>query len=593
MYKSVNSGAGWAAKNSGLKFLVEYMALDPTDKNIIYAGIPDFGVFQSTDGGNNWVSRNSGLGSQKVVALAISPVGNHTLWVSVNNAVFPSTGGSLPGIFKSNDGGATWTGTIMPPDNFLSSAPTKLVADPVNPDGMYALGISGVYRTTDAGTTWFTSRNGVPDNAFLNSLAIDPKNPLFLYVGLYDSTSGNSVYKSTDGGIMWYPSSTGLPSLLGIDDLAIDPKTSSTIYAAVKTNSTVNGGVFKSIDSGGSWQDTTSEIKPLITGYTPTQFDNIHYAGAIPNCPSPFLTTAFNLAIDSNNPATLFAVVNGLVLRTTDGAGTWVIAHSGLPFLPHQIGISPADPTAAYVADNGIYFYTGTGGSEGGGGGGGGGTATLTVTSPIGGENWVVGSSNNITWTNTGTINNVKIEISTDDGTSYSTIVASTPNTGSYSWTVPNSPSTTVKIRISNDDGSISDTSDGNFTISTSGGGGGGGGGDGGVFSDLFVPVVLSSPGIGDSFYSTELVFTNRGSSTANVDLSYTASAGGGSGTVSVSIPPGQSVFSDAIDYLKTQGLSIADSGSAAGHVAGSFFQSQFGLRRQHHGPDFNRSHRQ
>ncbi len=369
VFKSVNSGTSWDAKNSGLKALIQYMALDPTDKNIIYIGIPDFGVFRSTDGGNNWVSRNAGLGSQQVAALAISPVGSHTLWASVNNAVTPSTGGSLPGIFKSNDGGATWTATIIPPDNFLSSAPTKIVADPVNPNGIYALGIAGVYRTTDGGTTWFTSRNGVPDNAFLNSLAIDPKNPMVLYLGLYDSTSGNSLYKSTDGGIMWYPSSTGLPNLLGIYDLAIDPKTSSTIYAAVLSSITVNGGVFKSIDSGGSWQDTTSEIKPLITDYALTQYDNIHYAGAIPNCPTPFLTTASNLAIDSNTPATLFAVVDGFVLRTTDGAGTWAVAHSGLPFSPFQIGISLADRTAAYVANQGIWVYTGTGGSGGGGGG--------------------------------------------------------------------------------------------------------------------------------------------------------------------------------------------------------------------------------
>ncbi len=386
---------------------------------------------------------------------------------------------------------------------------------------------------------------------------------MVLYLGLYNSTSGNSLYKSTDGGIMWYPSSTGLPNLLDIYDLAIDPKTSSSVYAAVLSSTTVNGGVFKSIDSGGSWQDTTSEIKPLITGYTPTQYDNIHYAGAIPNCPSPFLTTAFNLAIDSNTPATLFAVVNGFVLRTTDGAGTWVIAHSGLPFVPFQIGISPADHTAAYVANQGIWVYTGTGGS----GGGGGSTATLMLTSPNGGENWVVGSSHNITWSNTGTIDNVKIEISTDGGTNYSPVVASTPNTGSYSWTVPNSASTTVKIRVSDAAGTASYSSDGNFTISTSGGGSGGGG----VSTDLFVPVVLSSSGVGDSFFTTELTFTNRGTLTANVDLSYTATAGGGSGTASTTIPRGQSVFSNGIDYLKTIGLSIPDTGSRIGTLRAHF----------------------
>ena len=166
--------------------------------------------------------------------------------------------------------------------------------------------------------------------------------------------------------------------------------------------------------------------------------------------------------------------------------------------------------------------------------------AALTLlTSPNGGENWVVGSSHNITWSNTGTVNNVKIEISTDGGTSYSLIVASTPNTGSYSWTVPNSASTSVKIRVSDAAGTASDTSNGNFTISTSGGGSGGGS----VSSDLFVPVVLSSSGVGDSFFTTELTFTIRGTSTANVDFSYTATDGGGTTTASTTIPRGQSYF--------------------------------------------------
>ena len=100
---------------------------------------------------------------------------------------------------------------------------------------------------------------------------------------------------------------------------------------------------------------------------------------------------------------------------------------------------------------------------------------------------------------------------------------------------------------------------------------GGGGGGGGGVSTDLFVPVVLSSSGVGGSFFTTELTFTNRGTLTANVDLSYTATAGGGSGTASTTIPPGQSVFSNAIDYLKTIGLSIPDTGSRVGTLRAHF----------------------
>ena len=203
---------------------------------------------------------------------------------------------------------------------------------------------------------------------FVNTLAIDPKKPMALYVGLYISPSGNSVYKSTDGGISWYPSSTGLPNPLDIFDLAVDPENSANIYASFVSSSTVNGGIFKSIDNGGSWQDTTSGIEPLIPATIQPNRTISTMPAAIPNCPFPFFISANNIAIDSKTPAILFAVVNGFVFRTSDGAGTWIIAQSGLPFFAFQIGVSHADHTTAYAANQGIWVYTGTGGSGGGDG---------------------------------------------------------------------------------------------------------------------------------------------------------------------------------------------------------------------------------
>ena len=74
---------------------------------------------------------------------------------------------------------------------------------------------------------------------------------------------------------------------------------------------------------------------------------------------------------------------------------------------------------------------------------------TVTVTSPNGGESWAWGSSHNIAWTSTGTIANVKIEYSTNNGTGWTTIIASTANTGSYAWTVPYTSSTQCLVRVS------------------------------------------------------------------------------------------------------------------------------------------------
>ncbi|RKY63064.1 MAG: hypothetical protein DRQ02_13115, partial [Candidatus Latescibacterota bacterium] len=92
----------------------------------------------------------------------------------------------------------------------------------------------------------------------------------------------------------------------------------------------------------------------------------------------------------------------------------------------------------------------------------------LQLTSPNGGEVWVVGESHNITWQRTGSIANVRLDYSTDGGTSYpNEITASTDaSTGSYSWTIPDSIGTSLNVKVSDaSDNSVYDTSDANFEI--------------------------------------------------------------------------------------------------------------------------------
>ncbi|WPB76836.1 lamin tail domain-containing protein [Archangium violaceum] len=100
-------------------------------------------------------------------------------------------------------------------------------------------------------------------------------------------------------------------------------------------------------------------------------------------------------------------------------------------------------------------------------------TAGITVGSPNGGESWTTGSSRSITWTATG-VTNVKLEY-TLNGSTWTSITSSTSaSTGSYTWTVPSTTSTTAKVRVSDASNSATtDSSDANFSITTSGGGGG------------------------------------------------------------------------------------------------------------------------
>ncbi len=98
-------------------------------------------------------------------------------------------------------------------------------------------------------------------------------------------------------------------------------------------------------------------------------------------------------------------------------------------------------------------------------------TSSLTITSPNGGEEWEVGSTHDITWTSTGTVGNVRIRYSTDGGSNWIIVTNSTPNDGSFSWTVPNTPSTNCLITINeiNQSGLPYDISNSTFSILSAG----------------------------------------------------------------------------------------------------------------------------
>jgi len=139
------------------------------------------------------------------------------------------------------------------------------------------------------------------------------------------------------------------------------------------------------------------------------------------------------------------------------------------------------------------------------------GTQLIKVTSPNGGEKWIAGSSQQITWNAAG-ITNVKIEYTLNSGLTWNTITASTPSTGSYTWNqVPNTIATNCKIRISDaSDGAPSDDSDQFFTIQEA------------------PAITVLSPNGGETLQSgtsQEIRWTSQ--NVENVKIEYTTNAGG------------------------------------------------------------------
>jgi len=135
---------------------------------------------------------------------------------------------------------------------------------------------------------------------------------------------------------------------------------------------------------------------------------------------------------------------------------------------------------------------------------------SLTLTSPNGGESWTAGESHDITWTSGGTVGDVHIDYSTDGGDNWLSVAADEANDGSYSWTVPNAPSTSCLVRISESDGDPLDGSNSMFTI-------------------LPPPTItVTSPNGGESWAAAstqEITWTSTGT-VGNIDIIYSTNGG-------------------------------------------------------------------
>lgn len=155
-----------------------------------------------------------------------------------NSSTFYSGGTVLSGsvnvmaVSKTTDGGTSWARSLLTTTAGFTYA---LTIDRTDSRIVYAGGNPGVYKSTDAGTSWFSSSTGLSGTVY--ALAVHATTTSTLFAG-----SSAGVYKSTDGGASW--SSTGCSSVIPV---AVDPLRPNDVYAGTRT------GVYKSTIGGGNW----------------------------------------------------------------------------------------------------------------------------------------------------------------------------------------------------------------------------------------------------------------------------------------------------------------------------------------------------
>lgn len=174
-----------------------------------------------------------GPGSGHVNALAVDPTAPSTLYA-----------GTSGGMFKSTNGGASWTAMssgLLPTNRSVFA----LAVHPTTPTTIYAGLLGGIYKSTDGAGSWAATNIALPANSEVRGLAIDPTSPTRLYAStdgrIGAGTAGAGAFRSVDGGRTWSAFNDGLTQT-DVPSLAIDPVLPGIIYAGTR-----NGGAF-SID---------------------------------------------------------------------------------------------------------------------------------------------------------------------------------------------------------------------------------------------------------------------------------------------------------------------------------------------------------
>jgi photosystem II stability/assembly factor-like uncharacterized protein len=266
--------ANWQAV-SGLPRAINDFVLDPAQPGVIYAGAGDTGsgsgVYQSLDYGQTWLDVSTGLPSNDIEALALSPGAPSTLLALIDTGQ----------LYASLDGGASWS--LRGPTTLTSGFERRLYVAPADPSLVFALSLpGGLVRSSDAGQTWQTVHGGLPTSeggeAYVLSLAFDPANVAIIYAGTGGWTGqGHGVYRSADGGLTWQPANTGMLDYR-ITALAIDPADSNTLYAGSD-----DGYLFKSTDSAVTWMDISAGLP--FSGYAGGALHSIIFSAAANSCP--------------------------------------------------------------------------------------------------------------------------------------------------------------------------------------------------------------------------------------------------------------------------------------------------------------------
>lgn len=284
--------------------------------------LPPVGVYKSTNRGDSWVPKNyvlpptpnehPTLNDKNVISFIIDPTDSRTLYL----------GSQGSGLYYSYDNAESWwaSGPIRQGDINAVAVPN----DATIRCTIYLASANRILKTTDCGRSWDQQYYDTRLKEQVLTLAVNRENFSIIYAGM---TTGD-VLKSNDAGKSW----ERVVSLKGkVTRLVAHTTKASTLYLILEGH-----GLWKSEDSGATWQDMSEGLK--------------QFSGAM---------TIRDLVVDPTRPDTVIAASQYGLVRTTDGGVTW----SALPLLTppssaniSAVALNPNNPSELYyTTDTTLY----------------------------------------------------------------------------------------------------------------------------------------------------------------------------------------------------------------------------------------------
>lgn len=232
------------------------------------AGFTGGGVWRTDNAGVTWRNISDGwFRTGSIGAIAVAPSDPNVLYVGTGEHPIRGQSSSYgTGMYRSTDQGRTWKAIGLEGTRQISAVRVH----PQNPDVVYVAAQGdrwkgsaerGIYRSTDGGTTWTQVLKGMNATSGASDLSMDATNPRILYAAFWDHQrtpwqvrsggAGSGIWKSTDGGDTWTRLAEGLPALMGKIGVSVSPAAPDRVYAIVEAE---KGGLYRSDDAGKTWR---------------------------------------------------------------------------------------------------------------------------------------------------------------------------------------------------------------------------------------------------------------------------------------------------------------------------------------------------